>query len=486
MLCGETSMIDWPERSGAVNVFWHAVGRGERDRDLERRTGARRAFQRNAAAHPLDDAVADAQPEAGAAIVAGDAVVGLLEFAKDPLLRLGRNADAGVADHETDFVGPDAGFDDQRDAAGRGKLDGVAGEVEQHLAQPRRVADHFDRQPLVDVGRDLDLARLRPRRQQLGDVLDHGRQRERAMFEVDLAGLDLGIVEQFLDQRQQRVARGLHRLDIGRLFRRQRRIHQQAAHADDTVQRRADFVARHREEARLGAAGRIGLVAGLGERALALGAIGDVAADALQFGRSAGVVAHQSFAPGDPARAERACDLLVVDAGAAGFERDVALFENDELDRVSDQRVTVRLRQFAIGVVGKGDAAVSVAQHDQVALGFEQAAGALLGFLQFPVPVGHRFVVQGDLAQLLAHHAEPEAQGRDREAGECEQEADADRECIGVVAGIFRAGAGDEAKRAAEGGGEDHEGADGESEPGMTAAEAANVQFDPERSTHRQ
>ena len=22
MLCGETSMIDWPERSGAANVFW--------------------------------------------------------------------------------------------------------------------------------------------------------------------------------------------------------------------------------------------------------------------------------------------------------------------------------------------------------------------------------------------------------------------------------------------------------------------------------
>ena len=88
------------------------------------------------------------------------------------------------------------------------------------------------------------------------------------------------------------------------------------------------------------------------------------------------------------------------------------------------------LRQFAIGVVGEGDAAVSVAQHDQVALRFEQAAGALLGFLQFPVPVGHRFVVHGDLAHLLAHHAEPEAQGRDREAGEREQEADADRERI--------------------------------------------------------
>ena len=72
-------------------------------------------------------------------------------------LRLRRNADAGVAHQEADFVRPDAGLDDQRDAAGRGELDGVAGEIEQHLAQPRRVADDLPRQALVDIGRDLEL-----------------------------------------------------------------------------------------------------------------------------------------------------------------------------------------------------------------------------------------------------------------------------------------------------------------------------------------
>ena len=76
------------------------------------------ALQRDAAAHPLDDAVADAQTEPGAAIAAGDAVVGLLEFAENPLLRFGRDADAGIAHQEADFIRPDAGLDDQRDAAG--------------------------------------------------------------------------------------------------------------------------------------------------------------------------------------------------------------------------------------------------------------------------------------------------------------------------------------------------------------------------------
>ena len=59
------------------------------------------------------------------------------------------------------------------------------------------------------------------------------------------------------------------------------------------------------------------------------------------------------------------------------------------------------LREFAIGVVGEGDAAVAVAQHDQIALRFEQAAGALLGLLQFPIAVGQRLVVQGHLAKFF-------------------------------------------------------------------------------------
>ena len=204
-----------------------AFGGGERDRHFEGRAEPQLALQRDAAAHALDDALGDAEPQAGAAIAARNAVVGLLEFAEDPLARFRRDADAGVADQEADFVGPDAGFDDQRHAAGRGELDGVAGEIEQHLAQPRGVADHFQRQPLVDIGGDLELPRLRPRRQQFGDVLDQGGKRERAVFEIDLAGLDLGVIQQFLDQRQQRVAGGLDRPGVGDLFRRQRRIQQQ-------------------------------------------------------------------------------------------------------------------------------------------------------------------------------------------------------------------------------------------------------------------
>ena len=107
------------------------------------------------------------------------------------------------------------------------------------------------------------------------------------MLEIDLAGFDLGIIQQFLDQREQGVARGFNRSGVGQLLRRQRRIQQQSAHADDAVERSADFVAGHREKPRLGTVGGVGLVAGLGQGAFGLGAIGDVAADALHLGRLA-------------------------------------------------------------------------------------------------------------------------------------------------------------------------------------------------------
>ncbi len=204
------------------------------------------------------------------------------------------------------------------------------------------------------------------------------------MFEVDLAGLDLGIVQQFLDQREQRVAGGFHRPRVGRLFRRQRRIQQQAAHADDAVQRIANLMGGHGEEPRLGAVGGVGLVARLAEHALGLGAVGDVAADALHFRRAAGIRPDKTFAPGDPSRPQGTCDLLVVHPGAVGLQHADALLQHLEGEFAADQSFARQQRQIAIGVVDEGDAALGVAHHDQVALRFEQAAGALLRLPAIP------------------------------------------------------------------------------------------------------
>ena len=53
---------------------------------------------------------------------------------------------------------------------------------------------------------------------------------------------------------------------------------------------------------------------------------------------------------------------------ATGLEGSLALLENVERKVTADQRAARLLRQFAIGVVDEGDAAVGVAQHDQVGL----------------------------------------------------------------------------------------------------------------------
>ena len=75
----------------------------------------------------------------------------------------------------------------------------------------------------------------------------------------------------------------------------------------------------HGEEPRFGAVGGVGMVAGLAQRPLGLGAVGDIAADALQIRRMIRVGADQAFPPGDPSRSQRGFDLLVMNAGAARF-----------------------------------------------------------------------------------------------------------------------------------------------------------------------
>ena len=155
-------------------------------------------------------------------------------------------------------------LDDDRHAAAFGELDRVAGEVEQNLAQPRLVADNARRQPLVDIAADFQPFRLRARSEQLDRLLDERRERERPCSEVESAGLDLGKIEDLFDQRQQRLPRGFDRLQVGRLFGGERRVAEEIGHAENTVQRRADFVRNHGEEARLCAVRRLGLIACFG------------------------------------------------------------------------------------------------------------------------------------------------------------------------------------------------------------------------------
>ena len=251
-------------------------------------------------------------------------------------------------------------------------------------------------------------------------------------LEIEAAGFDLGEIENFLDQRQQRLAGGLHGLGVGGLLGRERRVEQEIRHAENAVERRADFVADHREEARLGAIGVFGLVARLAQHVLGMHPIGDVAADALDFGLAAD--AQHDIAPGDPARAGGAVDFLVVHARAVRQRRGLALFDDLELMRAPDQLGARRAGERAIGVVGVSDMPVAAAPHDQVALRFEETARALLGFLHFPIAVGEFLGALFRRAQSRLQAAIAEEQIGDEGAGEREQAGDADREQMRIIA----------------------------------------------------
>ena len=78
------------------------AGVGERQVQRERAALARLAAEADLAAEQGRELAADREAEAGAAVLAARAGVGLLERLEDQLLLLGRDADAGVGDHERD------------------------------------------------------------------------------------------------------------------------------------------------------------------------------------------------------------------------------------------------------------------------------------------------------------------------------------------------------------------------------------------------
>ena len=93
-------------------------------------------------------------------------------------------------------------------------------------------------------------------------ALDAARRRSKAAaLQLEPPGLDLGEVEDVVDDAQQRVAARADDLGELALLGGQLGVEQQAGHADDGVHRRADLVAHRREEGALRLCRRLGLLA---------------------------------------------------------------------------------------------------------------------------------------------------------------------------------------------------------------------------------
>ncbi len=146
--------------------------------------------------------------------------------------------------------------------AGGGEFDGVAQEVEQHLAQAAGVERHLRRQ-LLDSGQvELQPFGLGLRPHRLDQRLEEGGGVDRLRVELEVAGGDFFEVEHVAHQGQQVLAAGAQVLDVAPLVAVERGAFEQAGQADHPVERSAQLVAHVGQEAALDLIGLLGLFAG--------------------------------------------------------------------------------------------------------------------------------------------------------------------------------------------------------------------------------
>ena len=240
-----------------------------REPDGEGGADARRAGDGDFALHHLRKLLRDGEAEAGAAILAGGGRVGLAEGLEEPAELLRGHADAGVDDRKLDGVIEHTGHagDADGDGAVLGELAGVAHQVEEHLPELGGVGVHR-----ADAGRAFDLERvalLADERSGGGhDIADNLGEFEGLEEQLHLAGLDLGNVEDVVDEPEQ-MARGVEDLvqilGCASLALVHGVLAENLAVPNDGVERGAQLVAHLGQESALGLAGLLGVRDGLGQ-----------------------------------------------------------------------------------------------------------------------------------------------------------------------------------------------------------------------------
>ena len=189
---------------------------GRIDTEPEGRTDAKFAGNPDLAAHDLDQGLADRQPQTCAAVPTGGGGVDLREPAEQLAALISVQAGTGVFDLDAQLL-PRADIAHlQSHHASVGELDGVANQIQQHLAQAIRINRNHLRQAWIAL-------QLQPQRLGLGlrsehrqGVLYEGGHVDSTRREDHLARLQLGEVQDIVDDGQQRRTRTLDPPDLKR------------------------------------------------------------------------------------------------------------------------------------------------------------------------------------------------------------------------------------------------------------------------------
>ena len=146
-----------------------------------------------------------------------------------------------------------------------GELQGIVQQVGEDLAQPGGIANHRQRGRGVHIQAQLQALGPGLEAQHRLHILHHGQQIEVQGLEDQLPGLDLGEVEDVVDEGQQGLAAGADGLGILPLLIAQGRVQEEPGHANDAVHGGADLVAHVGQELALKPRGCHGPVPGLGQ-----------------------------------------------------------------------------------------------------------------------------------------------------------------------------------------------------------------------------
>src|SRR5256885_16371540 len=177
------------------------------------------AFELDLSAERLGELLAQVQPEPGAFLALLRPCIHHLAEGREQLrLVFGTDPQAGVlhADLHADLERSASAFlaplRSDADAAALGELDRVVGEVDDDLAQRAPVGAQSESRWRSHG--EFQALGLRLRAQGGGDLLDHFHAVDRDKVQLHFPRLDLGEVEQVVDQREQVLGAGLHRAQL--------------------------------------------------------------------------------------------------------------------------------------------------------------------------------------------------------------------------------------------------------------------------------